>query len=222
MQETKEIEFSPVSLKDGFSPHSPGQEGEMVELRMREAEAQAKQRWLEERVAMQDAELRRLRTALASAGRAMEIVYSPNGKTPEAEPCEAPHRTHVAHVATHGAHEAHASEPATAPLSGAECAALLRHTVSACGEELLIAAERNARQAAEAVGSSVAQMELERASRVAAADAVWARIIQQQAARLAQLETENHALRIQAEITKRRGQSTEQGGISHPESIQTT
>eukprot|EP00439_Symbiodinium_sp_Y106_P068724 s1039_g11.t1 len=189
-----EESFSPVSLRDGLSPRDG---------------LSARQKTSPELLETQDAELERLRAALAAAGRAVELASSANG-SPELEPKAAPALP----------------EPTATPLL---CATALRHTVSACGEGLFCSAAAKALEAQGSEAEGEGERPEESRTRITwqylqlqdqnvqsilvtnsgsdavktrlarATDSLWAEILQQQALRLTQLESENQSLRWRAD-----------------------
>lgn len=180
-----EESFSPVSLRDGLSPRDGLSARRKTSPEL--LETQVKEKWLQERLAEQDAELERLRAALAAAGRAVELASKPSSAngSPELEPKPRPDAGPAL------------PEPTATPLL---CATALRHTVSACGEGLFCSAATRALEAQGSEGDGEGERPEESRTRLArATDSLWAEILQQQALRLTQLESENQSLRWRAD-----------------------
>ncbi|CAE8673845.1 unnamed protein product, partial [Polarella glacialis] len=162
------------------------------ELRIVQAIAEARERDLEARLKLRDAELARLESALLAANKVAELAAFCGG-----------HEFAVSCARRGGSGKRVQADPAVQETSEAararplDCSAVLRNTVAVCGASLLEGASKRAAAAASAAAAAGKE------EGAAAADALWAEVLERQAAGLVELERDTKALRMQADLSRR-------------------
>ncbi|CAE8656948.1 unnamed protein product, partial [Polarella glacialis] len=153
------------------------------ELRIVQAIAEARERDLEARLKLRDAELARLESALLAANKVAELAAFCGG-----------HEFAVSCARRGGSGKRVQADPAVQETSEAararplDCSAVLRNTVAVCGASLLEGASKRAAAAASAAAAAGKE------EGAAAADALWAEVLERQAAGLVELERDTKEL----------------------------